>query len=89
MRMFHVIFELLQPAQLLYKLDAKTTIYDRIISVFTAVLSSSPVVKNFNLKSIVLQSLFKTLFVRTQPSLSATSSSLQVLFTATKTEWAS
>ena len=24
MRMFHVIFELLQPSQLLYKLDAKT-----------------------------------------------------------------
>lgn len=76
MRMFYVIFDLLQPSQYLYSLDAKTTIYDRVISVFTSVLSSAPVVKNFNLKSILLQSLFKTLLQRAQSSLVATSSSL-------------
>jgi hypothetical protein len=64
MRMFYVIFDLLQPAHYLYNLDAKTTIYDRVTSVFTAVLSSAAGVKNFNLKSIFLQSLFKTLLKR-------------------------
>ena len=55
MRMFYVIFELLQPSHYLYSLDAKSTIFDRLISVFASVLSSAPVVKNFNLKSIFLQ----------------------------------
>ena len=89
MRMFYVIFELLQSNHYLYTLDAKSTIFDRLTSVFTAVLSSAAGVKNFNLKSIFLQSLFKTLLQRAQPSLNATSNSLLVLFTACKTEWAS
>ena len=89
MRMFYVIFDLLQPSHYLYSLDAKSTIYDRLISVFTSVLSSAPGVKNFNLKSIFLQTLFKILLQRAQPSLVATSSSLQVLYTACKAEWAS
>jgi hypothetical protein len=61
MRMFYVIFDLLQPSHYLLSLDPNSTVFDRLTSIFTSVLSSSPVVKNFNLKSIFLQSLYKTL----------------------------
>jgi len=89
MRMFYVIFELLQPSQILYKLDAKSTIYDRVASIFTAVLNSSAVVKNFNLKSIILQNMFKSLLAKAPSNTNTTSASLEILFAATKTEWVS
>ena len=61
MRMFYVVFEFLQPAQFNYKLDdaKNTSVFDVVVQVFSAVFSSASMVKNFNLKSLVLTGLFK------------------------------
>jgi hypothetical protein len=46
------------------------------------------VVKNFNLKSLVLSSLFKTLYQRNQETLHHSSSFFSVLLKASNAEWA-
>lgn len=60
-RMFYVVFDLMQDKQLMYNVDENNTILDKVTLVFKSILIGNKEAKNYNVKSIVLNQLFKIL----------------------------
>jgi hypothetical protein len=88
-RMFYVVFEMLESSHYELNVGTDSTIFDKVCEVMQALLKGSTDAKNFNLKSILISSLFKTLVIRTLSSGNPkrTASYLAVLAKAIKTNW--
>ena len=87
--MFYVVFEMLESSHYELNVGMDSTIFEKVCEVMQALLKGSTDAKNFNVKSILISSLFKTLVTRTlssgNPKKSA--SYLAVLSKAIKTNW--
>ena len=87
--MFFVVFDLLESKHYALQVSEGKSVFDRVADVMSSILKGSPEAKNFNVKSMVLSQMFKTLVPRTLSLVSdnKTSNYLQILTQAITTEW--
>ena len=60
-----MVFDLLESKHYTLPVSEGKNVFDRVADIMSSILKGSPEAKNFNVKSMVLSQMFKTLVART------------------------